>query len=55
MRKAPVSLLLGLCLACSGFNVDTQFPVIKQAGVAGGLFGFSVSFHQQREGQQRYL
>lgn len=55
MRKAPVCLLLGLCLACSGFNVDTQFPVIKQAGVPGGLFGFSVSFHQQREGQKRYL
>ncbi|XP_069807795.1 integrin alpha-3 [Dendropsophus ebraccatus] len=52
---APLCLLLGLCLTCTGFNVDTQFPAIKQAGAPGGLFGFSVSFHQQREGQQRYL
>ncbi|KAM3923751.1 integrin alpha-3 isoform 2-T2 [Leptodactylus fuscus] len=55
MVPAAVCLLLGLCLACYGFNVDTQFPVIKQAGVPGGLFGFSVSFHQQSQGQQRYL
>ncbi|XP_075702400.1 integrin alpha-3 isoform X2 [Rhinoderma darwinii] len=55
MGPAPVYLLLGLCLACSAFNVDTQFPVIKQAGVPGGLFGFSVSLHKQSEGQQRYL
>ncbi|XP_073539338.1 integrin alpha-3 isoform X1 [Phyllobates terribilis] len=52
---APVCLLLGLCLACAGFNVDTQFPVIKQAGVPGGMFGFSVLLHKQSEGQQRYL
>ncbi|XP_040290983.1 integrin alpha-3 [Bufo bufo] len=57
MRLGPAGLclLLALCLACSGFNVDTQFPVIKQAGVPGGFFGFSVAFHRQSEGQQRYL
>lgn len=55
MSPAAVCLLLGLCLPCSGFNVDTQFPVIKQAGVQGGLFGYSVSFHKQTEGQERYL
>ncbi|KAG8566557.1 hypothetical protein GDO81_013298 [Engystomops pustulosus] len=55
MAPARLCLLLALCLPCSGFNVDTQFPVIKQAGVPGGLFGYSVSFHQQSEGQQRYL
>ncbi|KAM5135285.1 integrin alpha-3 [Mantella aurantiaca] len=51
----PVFLLLALCPVCSGFNVDTQVPVIKQAGVPGGMFGFSVTMHQQSEGQQRYL
>ncbi|XP_072270830.1 integrin alpha-3 isoform X2 [Pyxicephalus adspersus] len=51
----PGILLLALCLGCSGFNVDTQVPVIKQAGAPGGMFGFSVTMHQQSEGQQRYL
>ncbi|XP_063815961.1 integrin alpha-3 isoform X2 [Pseudophryne corroboree] len=55
MGSAQVILFLGLCLSCSGFNVDTQLPVIKQAGVAGGMFGFSVTMHQQSEGEQRYL
>ncbi|KAG9474316.1 integrin alpha-3 [Eleutherodactylus coqui] len=55
MAPARLCLLLGLCLASSAFNVDTQFPVVKQAGVPGGLFGFSVSFHKQSEGEQRYL
>ncbi|XP_018408248.1 PREDICTED: integrin alpha-3 [Nanorana parkeri] len=48
-------LVLALCPACLGFNVDTQVPVIKQAGVPGGMFGFSVTMHQQSDGQQRYL
>ncbi|XP_053556100.1 integrin alpha-3 [Bombina bombina] len=48
-------LLIGLCRSSSGFNVDTQFPVLKEAGVPGGLFGFSVSLHQQLEGEKRYL
>ncbi|XP_068120083.1 integrin alpha-3 isoform X2 [Hyperolius riggenbachi] len=51
----PLMVLLGLCSACSAFNVDTQVPVIKQAGAAEGLFGFSVSMHQQTEGEKRYL
>ncbi|KAM4031810.1 integrin alpha-3 isoform 2-T2 [Anomaloglossus baeobatrachus] len=55
MGPAPVCLLLGLCLATSGFNLDTVYPVIKQAGVPGGMFGFSVLLHNQSEGQQRYL
>ncbi|KAM4622879.1 integrin alpha-3 isoform 2-T3 [Discoglossus pictus] len=56
LRMGPrLLLLLGLCLSCCGFNVDTQFPVLKEAGVPGGLFGFSVSLHKQSEGEQRYL
>lgn len=55
MRMIVVVVLLALCLGCSGFNVDTQVPVIKQAGVPGGMFGFSVTMHQQSDGQQRYL
>uniref|UniRef100_A0A8C5PYF2 Integrin subunit alpha 3 n=1 Tax=Leptobrachium leishanense TaxID=445787 RepID=A0A8C5PYF2_9ANUR len=55
MRAAPVLVLLGMLRAGLGFNVDTRFPVIKQAGVPGGMFGFSVSLHRQNEGEQRYL
>lgn len=51
----PALLLLALCPVCSGFNVDTQVPVIKQAGIQGGMFGFTVTMHQQSEGQKRYL
>ncbi|OCT60018.1 integrin alpha-3 isoform X2 [Xenopus laevis] len=47
--------LLSLCPSGSGFNVDTRFPVLKEAGVPGGLFGFSVSLHRQSLDQQRYL
>ncbi|XP_075033332.1 integrin alpha-3 isoform X2 [Mixophyes fleayi] len=55
MGQGAVFLILGLCLSCSGFNLDTQLPVIKQAGVPGGMFGFSVTMHQQSEGETRYL
>ncbi|KAM8947485.1 integrin alpha-3 [Pelodytes ibericus] len=48
-------LLLGTIQSGSGFNVDTRFPVVKAAGVPGSMFGFSVSLHQQNEGEQRYL
>ncbi|KAM4691930.1 integrin alpha-3 [Rhinophrynus dorsalis] len=54
-RGTLLLLLLGFCRSGSGFNVDTRFPVLKEAGVPGGLFGFSVSLHRQSEKEQRYL
>ncbi|CAH2302627.1 integrin alpha-3 [Pelobates cultripes] len=55
MRALPVLLLLGTVRSGLGFNVDTRFPLVKQAGISGGMFGFSVSLHQQTEGESRYL
>ncbi|XP_053309352.1 integrin alpha-3 [Spea bombifrons] len=55
MATVTVLLLLGMCLSGAAFNVDTRFPVIKEAGIPGGMFGFSVSLHRQNEGEQRYL
>ncbi|XP_075436468.1 integrin alpha-3 [Ascaphus truei] len=48
-------LLLWWCRSGSGFNVDTRFPVLKEAGRPGGMFGFSVSLHRQTVGEQQYL
>uniref|UniRef100_A0A672R5F3 Integrin alpha-3-like n=1 Tax=Sinocyclocheilus grahami TaxID=75366 RepID=A0A672R5F3_SINGR len=33
----------------SGFNIDVQFPVIKEGKTKGSLFGFSVALHKQTE------
>ncbi|XP_050980001.1 integrin alpha-3b isoform X2 [Labeo rohita] len=33
----------------TGFNIDVQFPVIKEGKTKGSLFGFSVALHKQTE------
>uniref|UniRef100_A0A673FX51 Integrin alpha-3-like n=1 Tax=Sinocyclocheilus rhinocerous TaxID=307959 RepID=A0A673FX51_9TELE len=33
----------------TGFNIDLQFPVIKEGKTKGSLFGFSVALHKQTE------
>lgn len=40
---------------CCGFNIDEQFPVIKEGKTKGSFFGFSVALHQQTEGSRKYL
>ncbi|XP_059386447.1 integrin alpha-3-like [Carassius carassius] len=35
--------------ANTGFNIDVQFPVIKEGKTKGSLFGFSVALHKQTE------
>ncbi|KAM4598215.1 LOW QUALITY PROTEIN: integrin alpha-3-like, partial [Polymixia lowei] len=33
------------------FNLDTRFPLVKEGGSRGSLFGLSVALHQQTEGR----
>ncbi|XP_036407895.1 integrin alpha-3-like isoform X1 [Megalops cyprinoides] len=40
---------------CTGFNLDTRFPVIKQGPTEGSFFGLSVALHKQTKGANRYL
>ncbi|XP_072230104.1 integrin alpha-3b [Leuresthes tenuis] len=40
---------------CSGFNIDEQFPVIKEGKTKGSFFGFSVALHEQTKGSRQYL
>ncbi|XP_026170862.1 integrin alpha-3b isoform X2 [Mastacembelus armatus] len=40
---------------CSGFNIDTRFPVIKEGKTKGSFFGFSVDLHQQTKSSRKYL
>ncbi|KAM9716645.1 integrin alpha-3b [Menidia menidia] len=40
---------------CSGFNIDEQFPVIKEGKTKGSFFGFSVALHEQPTGSRQYL
>uniref|UniRef100_A0AAY4A536 Integrin alpha-2 domain-containing protein n=1 Tax=Denticeps clupeoides TaxID=299321 RepID=A0AAY4A536_9TELE len=53
----PALLLLLLCCAPDGrgFNLDVRFPVVKEGGTPGSLFGFSVAQHEQTRGSRRYL
>uniref|UniRef100_A0A671RHJ3 Integrin alpha-3-like n=1 Tax=Sinocyclocheilus anshuiensis TaxID=1608454 RepID=A0A671RHJ3_9TELE len=51
---AGKSLHLCVFLICAiqtntGFNIDVQFPVIKEGKTEGSLFGFSVALHKQTE------
>ncbi|XP_069373483.1 integrin alpha-3b isoform X2 [Paralichthys olivaceus] len=59
---SPRLLLCALVLAahhwtqrCTGFNIDAQFPVIKEGETKGSFFGFSVALHQQTVGSRKYL
>ncbi|XP_050183867.1 integrin alpha-3 isoform X2 [Myiozetetes cayanensis] len=53
------ALLLGLgpvlLGAAAAFNLDRTFPVLKEGGPAGALFGFSVALHRQTEQRERSL
>ncbi|XP_032566959.1 integrin alpha-3 [Chiroxiphia lanceolata] len=53
------ALLLGLGPVLLGtaaaFNLDRTFPVLKEGGPAGALFGFSVALHRQTERRERSL
>ncbi|KAJ8345650.1 hypothetical protein SKAU_G00298430 [Synaphobranchus kaupii] len=40
---------------CIAFNLDVQFPVIKDGKTQGSLFGLSVALHKQTTGATRYL
>lgn len=39
----------------TGFNIDVQFPVIKEGKTKGSLFGFSVALHKQTEKTKKNL
>ncbi|XP_052426948.1 integrin alpha-3b [Carassius gibelio] len=57
---AGKSLYLCLFVICAiqtntGFNVDVQFPVIKEGKTKGSLFGFSVALHKQTEKTKKNL
>ncbi|XP_077062271.1 integrin alpha-3b [Siphateles boraxobius] len=39
----------------NGFNIDVQFPVIKEGKTKGSLFGFSVALHKQTEKTKKNL
>lgn len=39
----------------TGFNIDVQFPVIKEGKTKGSLFGFSVALHKQTEKAKKNL
>ncbi|KAG1954636.1 integrin alpha-3b isoform X2 [Pimephales promelas] len=39
----------------TGFNIDVQFPVIKEGKTKGSLFGFSVALHKQTEKTKNLL
>ncbi|XP_015254486.1 PREDICTED: integrin alpha-3 [Cyprinodon variegatus] len=57
----PRILLCSVLLAyhgtqtCNGFNIDEQFPVIKEGKTSGSFFGFSVALHRQTKVSNRYL
>lgn len=64
MNSPNMSIKLLLCAVlaayhgtrtCCGFNIDEQFPVIKEGKTKGSFFGFSVALHQQTEGSRKYL
>ncbi|XP_032430115.1 integrin alpha-3b isoform X1 [Xiphophorus hellerii] len=40
---------------CDGFNIDVEFPVIKQGKTDGSFFGLSVALHRQTKGSDKYL
>ncbi|XP_074782983.1 integrin alpha-3 isoform X2 [Athene noctua] len=49
-------LALGLLLgAAAAFNLDLQFPVLKEGATPRGFFGFSVALHRQTEGGEQCL
>ncbi|KAF4106880.1 hypothetical protein G5714_012870 [Onychostoma macrolepis] len=39
----------------TGFNIDVQYPVIKEGKTKGSLFGFSVALHKQTEKTKKNL
>ncbi|XP_051958979.1 integrin alpha-3-like [Xyrauchen texanus] len=39
----------------SGFNIDVQFPVIKEGTTKGSFFGFAVALHKQTEKTKQNL
>ncbi|XP_056627893.1 integrin alpha-3b isoform X2 [Triplophysa dalaica] len=41
--------------ASSGFNIDTQFPIIKEGKNKGSFFGFSVALHKQTGKIEQHL
>ncbi|KAK2876852.1 hypothetical protein Q8A67_020948 [Cirrhinus molitorella] len=57
---AGKSLHLCVLVICAiqtntGFNIDVQFPVIKEGKTKGSLFGFSVALHKQTERTKKNL
>uniref|UniRef100_A0A9J7XJV2 Integrin, alpha 3b n=1 Tax=Cyprinus carpio carpio TaxID=630221 RepID=A0A9J7XJV2_CYPCA len=57
---AGKSLYLCVFVICAiqtitGFNIDVQFPVIKEGKTKGSLFGFSVALHKQTEKTKKNL
>lgn len=60
LNMAGKSLHLCVFVICAiqtntGFNIDLQFPVIKEGKTKGSLFGFSVALHKQTEKTKKNL
>ncbi|CAM9846145.1 unnamed protein product [Bubo scandiacus] len=51
--RLGLGLLLGA--AAAAFNLDRDFPVLKEGATPGGFFGFSVALHRQTERRERCL
>ncbi|XP_035254893.1 integrin alpha-3-like isoform X1 [Anguilla anguilla] len=47
--------LLSTIRICIAFNLDVQFPVIKDGKTKDSFFGLSVALHKQTKGASRYL